>query len=231
MILNQDQVLQFYKMCDAAWVHNGDLSAPHGILSTPDPVSGEDRHTNGYFNSPKVLGYTNICMILAWQLIQKLMIRGVKVHTIDYVVGSSYSAVTLSFAVAYYLNAVHVFAQKDPSDPNGKKMIFKDDLEGGSTLLHIEELMTMAGTLYKVHDAVLKKNPDKGLIFLPVVGTLVHRPEKLPVKYSLSGTPIQTVSLIEQEVWAIKQSKCDLCKAGSEALSPKIHWDKLTGKA
>jgi hypothetical protein len=132
--------------------------------------------------------------------------------------------------VANFLNAVHVFAQKDPKDPKGKKMIFKNDLPEDVRILQVEELITTSGTFKKVRNAVLEKNPNKGLIFLPTIGVIVHRPAELPKTYQVGATSINVVSLIEQAVWAIEQSKCDLCGAGSKALSPKSHWAELTGK-
>ena len=63
--------------------------------------------------------------------------------------------------------------------------------------------------------------------WLPVVGTLVHRPPKLPVDYD----GIEVVPLIETEVWAVEQKDCPLCKIGSPRYRPKGNWKKLTGKA
>jgi len=227
--LSQDQNLDFFKPCDAVWVHSKDPKDPHAKLSIPSP-SGEDRCSNAYFNCPEVTKYPNLCEILAWQLVLKLAEVGINKKNVDYVVGSPYSAITFSYAVAGLLNAVHVFAQKDPSDPKGKKMIFKNDLPEDVRILQVEELITTSGTFKKVRKAVIKKNPGKGLIFLPTIGAIVYRPAELPKTYQIGNTAIDVVSLIEKAVWAIEKSNCELCNAGSEALSPKSHWAELVGK-
>jgi len=93
-------------------------------------------------------------------------------------------------------------------------------------VLQIEELITTSGTFKEVRRAVEDGN-NEPVSWLSVVGTLVHRPSKLPVDYD----GIKIVSLIEKEVWAVEPSECPLCKIGSPRYRPKANWAKLTGKA
>ena len=95
----------------------------------------------------------------------------------------------------------------------------------GAKVLQIEELITTLGTTTNIREAVEKGNLEP-VEFLPIVGTLVHRPPKLPVTYN----GLEVVSLVEKEVWAVDPAECPLCRQGSIRLKPKSHWAELTGK-
>ena len=76
----------------------------------------------------------------------------------------------------------------------------------------------------------VEEGNSKTVNFLPIVGTIIHRPPKLPVKYEIDGTEIKIVSLVEKEVWAVDPKECLLYKAESPRFRPKTHWTELTGK-
>lgn len=217
--LGQTWFLEIFDLCEAGWTHNGDHKKPHAEF-TPGMCS------NGYFDCRKVLKYTNLCDILAHQLVKKLRREaGITKNNIDWVVGSPYSAITFSYEVAKLLEAVHGFPEKDPNNP--KKFIWRDFIiPEGAKVLQIEELITTSNTFYEVRRAINQANPYP-VDFLPIVGSLVHGPPRLPVNYSETIV----ISLIEKKIWAVEPSECPLCKAGSKRLKPKSNWAELTGKA
>jgi orotate phosphoribosyltransferase len=166
-----------------------------------------------------------LCEIFGFQLARKLKEAGIK--KVDWVIGSSYAAITFSHEVAKAFGAIHAFPEKDPSDPDGKKMIWRRmQIPKDAIVLQAEELITTSDTFREVRRAVKQGNYES-VNWLPVVGTLVHRPPKLPVNYD----GIEIVSLIEVEVWAVDQKDCPLCAIGSPRYRPKANWAKLTGKA
>lgn len=214
-ILSMGKILGWFEACDAVWLHDGNPEKPHAELTS-------GKCSNGFFDCLRVLENPNLCEILALQLAWKL--RGI--GRADWVIGSPYAAITFSHEVAKIFEAIHGFCEKDPTDPKGKRMLWRRrTIPAGSTVLQIEELITTAGTMIEVRRAVEEGNSEP-VNFLPVVGALVHRPPELPVDYG----DRKVTALIEKEVWAVDPSECSLCKAGSKRYRPKTHWKELTGK-
>jgi orotate phosphoribosyltransferase len=218
--LTPEEILYWFDLCDAAWVHDGDPSKPHAELTS-------GLCSNGYFDCPRVLQHPNLNEILANQLVRKLSEVSLgKLGRVDWVVGSAYAAITFSYEVARILGAIHGFVEKDPADPAGKRMFWRRvTIPAGSKVLQVEELITTSGTFREVRRAIEEGNGEP-VEFLPLVGCLVHRPPKLPADYG----DRQVIALIEKEVWAVKPEDCSLCKAGSIRYRPKSHWAELTGK-
>lgn len=219
VILTEKEIITLFKIHDAVWVcDRANPQAPHAKLRS-------GKCSNGFFNCMRVLCHPNLCEILAIQLAKKLKEAGIE--KVDWVIGSPYAAITFSHEVAKALGAIHAFTEKDPSDPDKKRMIWRRmQIPKDATALSIEELITTSGTFLEVRRAVNQGN-DKLVNWLPIVGTLVHRPPELPVNYPDIE---QVVSLIETKVWAVEQKDCPLCKDGSPRYEPKTHWAELTGQ-
>jgi len=218
VVMDEKTILDWFDRCDAIWLHDGDPQKPHAELTS-------GMCSNGFFDCLRVLCHPNLCEILAQQLVKRLRQNGIE--SVDWVIGSPYAAITFSYEVAKALGAVHSFVEKDPLDQAGKKMVWRRTVvPEGETVLQIEELITTSGTFKEVRRAVTEGNP-KPVDVLSVVGSLVHRPPKLPADYG----DLRVIPLIEKEVWAVKPEDCPLCKAGSPRLRPKTHWKELTGKA
>jgi orotate phosphoribosyltransferase len=218
--VSEEQILNWFKMFDAAWEHDGNIKSPHAELSS-------GKCSNAFFDCMRVLCYPNISEILAYQLVKRLLSNGLG-EKIDWVVGSSYAAITFSYEVARKLSAKHGFTEKDPDDPK-KQMWRRLTIPKGSVVLQVEELITTSNTFREVRRAIEEGNSEK-VNFLPFIGTIVHRPPKLPISYTINSNPIKVVSLIEKEVWSVEPEKCPLCEAGSPRYRPKTHWKELTGK-
>lgn len=220
-ILTPEEILHWFDLCDAAWIHDGDPRKPHAELSS-------GKCSNGFFDCARVLCYPNLSEILARQLVRQLLRE--KFEAVDYVVGSAYAAITFSYDVARVLreilgfSGIHCLMEKDPVDQ--KKMVWRRiTIPGGARILQIEELITTSGTFKEVRRAIEEGNSET-VEFSSVVGALVHRPPKLPADYD--GRKVS--ALIEKEVWAVDQEDCPLCKDGSIRCRPKTHWAELTGK-
>jgi len=212
-----ETILDWFEKCDAVWLHNGDPAKPHAEL-----VSG--KCSNGYFDCPRVLRYPNICEVLAFQLAKKLRAKGIRP---TWVIGSAYAAITFSHELAKAMRALHGAVEKDSSDPDQKRMLWRRmTIPAGAKVLQGEELITTIGTTREVRRAVTEGNAEP-VEFLPIVGTIIHRPVQLPMIYE----GLEVVSLVERKVWAVEPSECPLCKAGSKRVKPKTHWAELTGKA
>ncbi|MBU2545058.1 hypothetical protein KKC65_01190 [Patescibacteria group bacterium] len=214
-----EQILEWFDWADAGWAHDGNSKNPHAVLTS-------GKCSNGYFNCSKVFSCPNICATLADQLAHRISI-----NETDWVVSSSYAAITFGHEVAKAFGAQFGFTEKDPQNP--KKQIWKRfSIPEGSNVLQVEELITTSGTFKEVRRAITERNPEP-VNFFPIIATLIHRPENLPMSYKIGSKKNETVqieALIEKEVWAVEQKDCPLCEAGSKRLSPKSHWAELTGK-
>jgi len=218
-VLTAEQILQWFDLCDASWVHDGDSNKPHAELTS-------GKCSNGFFDCLRVLKYVNLSDILANQL--ALRIREViGPIQVDWVIGSPMAGITFAHDVARVIGApISAFVEKDLSDPD--KMLWKRlAIPEGKNVLQIEELITTSKTTNAVQAAINESNPNP-VNWLPVIGVLVHRPPKLPVS-EYGGR--QVIPVIEREVWAVSPEDCPLCKAGSVRYRPKTHWRELTGKA
>lgn len=216
-VLTPEEILEWFKLYECGWVHNGSPRSPHAELS------GE-KCSSGYFDCRQLFSKNpRLCDIFAGQLVRKLNGAGL-VGQFNWIIGSAYSAITFSYEVAKILGVSHGFTEKDPND--SKKQVWNGSIPEGSKVLQVEELITTLGTTMKVRQAVAAKN-HPSVEFLPYVGTIIHRPPKLPADYG----DMEIIALVETEIWAVEQEDCPLCKAGSVRYRPKTHWKELTGKA
>jgi len=219
--VSEERILNWFEMFDAAWEHDGNPESPHAELSSR-------KCSNAFFDCMRVLCHPNLNEILAYQLVKNLSSNGLDSKEIDWVVGSDHAAATFSYEVAKVLNAQHDFTEKDPNNP--KKQIWKRlTIPEGSLVLQVEELITTSNTFREVRRAIEEGNSEKAN-FLPIIGTIIHRPPNLPISYTINSNPIKVVSLIEKEVWAVEPENCLLCKMGSPRYRPKTHWKELMGK-
>jgi len=223
-VLTAEEILKWFELYDAVWVYDStDPKAPHVELTS-------GKCSNGFFDCMRVLRNPKLCEILACQLVRKLKEAGIE--KVDWVIGSPYAAITFSYEIAKGFNAIHAFTEKDPKiiptdSPRKKRMLWqKMQIPKDVVVLQAEELITTSSTVKEVRRAVEQGNYEP-VNWLSIVGTLVHRPPKLPVSYD----GIKIVSLVETEVWAVEQKDCPLCEIGSPRYRPRENWKKLTGQA
>ena len=216
------EILKWFEVLDAYWIHSGNPKDPHAELTSGNC-------SNGFFDCLRVLKYLNLSEILANQLERKIRSAdGIGEQKVDWVLASPMAGITYGHDVARALGAkIFMFTEKDPKEK--KKMLWQRmNIPEGETVLQIEELTTTSGTLNAVQAGVDEGNQDP-VNWLPIVGILVHRPPKLPVSHYRDR---KVVALIEKEVWSIdpEKEKCHLCEQGSPKYRPKTHWRELTGK-
>jgi orotate phosphoribosyltransferase len=220
--LHIEEILGIFDQEDAFWVYPGEPrpEVPHAKLTT-------GACSNGFIDCMRVLRYPKIAEILGRQLGR--MLRRMGIDNVDYVIGSPYAAITFAHEVAKELDAIAGFCTKDHSDPKGKKMLWgRLQMPKGSKVLQVEELVTTSFTFREIHRAIEAGNvhPVK---FYEEVGTLVHRPEKLPMEYD--GRIVW--AMVEKAIQKFEPgpNTCPYCAVGSEPLRPKgINWLKLKGK-
>lgn len=221
-VLSEAEILDWFAACDAGWMYQypADSARAHAKLTS-------GKCSDGFFDCQRVLQHPNLAEILGLQLAKKLL-KAIE-EKVEYIIGSPYAAIVFSHEVAKgLLYTSHGFCEKDPADPTGEKFIWRRImLPKGTYILQVEELITTSKTTLKVRRAVREGNSEE-VVFLPIVGALVHRPPQLPVQYEEG---IQVVALVEKKVQAWEPQDCPLCQAGSKPVRPKTHWAELTGQA
>lgn len=221
-LLGPQDILPWFEAEKAFWQYQGEPSfkRPHAQLTS-------GLCSNGFFDCLRVLRYPNITEILGRQLAKKLRLRfEIENIKVDWVVSSPYAGITFGHEAAKALGAIFMMAEKDPTDPNTKKMVWpRMTIPTGANVLQVEELITTSGTLREVRGAVEKGNPEKPINFLPFVGALVYRPPELPIEHSGS----QVIALITKEMQNFKPIDCPYCQVGSPRVQPKFHWRELIG--
>lgn len=217
IIMDEEEILRWFELCDAAWYHSGNPKDPHAELTS-------GCCSNGFFDCLRVLKYVNLSDILAYQLARQIR-DIIGDQQIDWVIGSPMAGITFAHDVARALGApINMFVEKDPNN-SGEMLWNREVIPEGASVLQIEELTTTAKTLDAVQKAVDQGNPYP-VNWIPYIGILVHRPPSFVTCYG--GREV--ISLIEKKVWAVLQDECPLCAAGSERLKPKTHWGELTRK-
>ncbi len=217
--ITQPEINHIFKVCDALWFHSGNPKAPHAELAS-------GKCGNGFVDALRVLRHSNLCEIMADQLIKVLRTspRFQPLIPIDWVIGSDHAGADFSHDVARLLNADHDFTEKGP---NKTQIWNRFVIEPGQVVLQAEELVTTTETLQAVRDGILLGNPHP-VRFAPQVLALVHRSDTS----LFSGLPIVYLVHYDIKTWDPKKGeKCPLCALGSKKVRPKQNWAELTAVA
>lgn len=205
------ELRHIFETCDALWLYSGNPHAPHAELTS-------GKCSNGFVDVLRVLKYSNLCEIMAGQLVRRL--RAYYDGKVDWVIGSDHAGATLSYAVAAQLSAQHDFTEKG----EGKSQVWKRFvIEPNEVVLQVEELITTTGTLQLVREGIRAGNPNP-VTFAPLSLVLVHRSDV----YEFEGAPIVSAAHYDIQTW--EPWSCPLCRRGSERLRPKQNWAKLTSR-
>ena len=215
-----NEVMEWFKVMEAGWVYERASGKAHAILHS-------GMHSDGFFLCKRLLKYGNLRELLAACIVRELCTVAGRLPMIHGVFGSPYSAILLAGDVARMLRVPVYVPEKDPSDPQGKRMIFKPDdpIPEGAVLLQVEELVTTWASGDATKQAIIDGNPHK-VSFCPFVGVLIHRPPALVGRELRDGRTI--VPFIEKQVAAWDPKDCPLCKAKSKPVFPKEQWAELT---
>src|SRR2546428_6071732 len=86
--LTREEFVHIFRTCDALWLHDGNLRHPHAELTS-------GKCSDGFINVLQVLRYTNLCQIMADQLVRRLNAQFK--DPIHWVIGSDHAGATLSY--------------------------------------------------------------------------------------------------------------------------------------
>lgn len=203
-----------YECAGAIWSfdYDGDLQAPHAALT-------KGLCSDTYVNSELVLSDLAVTQRLVGALVAQLR-RLNPILPVDWVVGSSYGAITFSYELARQIGARHGFTKRDPADPT-RHVWTGPPIPGGAFVLQAEELIVTLGTTFAVRRAIEGENPEP-VRFLSDVATLFYRPPRIS-----QNAPLYIRALITDQMRVWSPAECPLCRAGSTRLRPRQHWREL----
>lgn len=218
--LSSDEWIQQYSRRKALWIHDGNPLRPHAILS-------KGGHSSGFFNGELVLQDPRLMDHATYNLVASFNGHGLKVGSINRVIGPAMGAITLAHDVARHAAlrsgnmCLRGYVQKGIDAEKKDFMFFeRTEIEEREQVLLAEDTITSGGSVLLAAEAVRKA----GGILLPYIACLVNRSGLEEV----GGFKI--ISLISHHMPVWQPGSCLLCDAGSEAL-PNVkkleNWARL----
>lgn len=200
--------MEQFRQRGALWLHNRDSARPHAILAS-------GMHSDGYVNCTKLVQSPQFLHLATGDRGFGALLRHISPH---WVIGCPMGAITLAHVLADKLTARAGFTEKD-----GESMkLSRFEIEAAATVLVVEDVVTTGESTLKTIAAIKSAQPSAEV--LPMVFCLVNRSgsDRLP------GTSTIIHGLLTLSISTWKPEECPLCKSGSQALKPKLHWAELT---
>lgn len=217
-LISREEFIHLFKLFGAFWQFPGEPSPAyrHAITKAGD-------HTDGFINCLEVLKESNLCTIMADQAVRRLKIY--YPDKIDWVISAAYAGIDFGHEIARLLNARHAFVEKD--DKGAPTLWKRLVIPRGEIVLVVNELMTTAaGSTWETKKAVMKSNEAQPVEFVPYAVLMVNRSKA--DEALVDGTPIVSVARFQMDTYKPNPEGCPYCKAGSQALKPKVegNWAK-----
>ena len=215
--------IKAYEQKDGLWIHDGNPLRPHALLTSGN-------HSNGFFNSRKIIPDDELLQEAALNLVERLThyVDHPGLRSIGMVVGPQTGATRLAELMAESLT-IEIGKKVGHSSPakfevGGMKtmLVPLEDMTllRGATVLLCEDVVSTGGSIMLTEQAVR----DAGGNPLPFVCTLVNRSGERFVN------GILVVALINKALPMWAPEECPLCPLGSEAIPAKdpVNWARLT---
>jgi len=221
--LSPDDVTAIIQATNSLWLYPGEFRAevPHAKLTAGDC-------STGFVNLRIVMSMTNLCDVLAAQLVA--LLRSCYKGSVDCVIGSDTASLNLAYAVGRLFGArvypMHKVTVKECGEEVEKQKYTGPKMPAGTKVLRVEELMTTAKTFRLVTAGFQEANPETEFIpFLPLV---VDR--RTVREAAVDG--VQILPMVRYEIKSWKDD-CPLCALGSKAIRPHTPkgWAELTTAA
>lgn len=192
------------------WQHDWDRNKPHALRTS-------GLHADTFNNWTKLVENPRLLSeVVTWIMenIQEELER----EKPDWVLGPAFWAVTIGHELARQINTKFAFTEPKET-PEWKMQVLKRfDIKPWDTVLVVEDAVSTWWSMLKSIN-VLEKLWAK---VLPYVVTIVN----WSWNDNLWERKIYSLYSYKPKTW--EKENCELCKFGSEALRPKVNWDKFT---
>lgn len=214
MLRTEDEWIRRYSENGALWIHDGNALRPHALLTAGN-------HSNGFFNSERVMEEPLLLEEACVDLVHKLGLAGADLGTVDRVVGPAMGAITLAHDLARSIGrrgrpCLRAYTEKLEQ---GGMAFSRTKINKGERILCAEDVVTTGSSIGLTAGAAI----GNGGVVLPYVAVLVNRSGLKEV----DGR--QIIALIDRAMPMWEPEECELCAKGSEAIRPKIkgNWERL----
>ena len=220
-LITVDEVFYIAKTLDAFWEY--DYKAAEAGRAGKHALLKSGLHSDGFFISRIMLGYSNIRKIMAYQLAQR--IRELPITILDGIGGIPDGATELGEEVAQILEIRIIKMVKEDG-----KISLVDKIEDGSEVMLIEDFCTRGTGFQETVRDVISKHP--GVLVVPYEPVIINRGGLKEVVVEGIGA-FKIVSIAEKRIddWDPKVY-CKLCKDfGSVPIKPKAtdgNWKDIT---
>lgn len=201
------------KLVGGYWAYLGEPrpNAPHMELQS-------GLHGIHYINCSLVLAETNICEILADQMVEYCI--GEDIGEVQWVVTAALAGVPLGCEIARQIGARAGFVEKGK---DGELTKWRFQIPADERVLLVNELITTPdGSIFKTKQTVAKENPEQ-VKFLPFAALMVDR-----CFWSMLGDGTEIHSIFKfQDLPTFAPADCPYCKAGSLLIRGKASFRQL----
>jgi len=205
--MNQTEWIKKFEEQDCYWFHSGNPKKPHAELTS-------GKHSNGFFNSSKIIENPVICEQVCQALIDELDLEA---PFPGKVFGVALGAIELSYEFGRQLSCLRGYTE--PSIIDGIKFMMpkRFSIIEGDIFLPIEDVLTTGESIRNMIYTI----EGMGGVITDKIAVILNRSGRS----KFAGKKI--VALINQfmEIWS--PSDCPLCNQGSIALRPKANWKAL----
>lgn len=207
---DQNYWIEEYKKRGGFWKHSGNPSQPHALYTS-------GTHGDTYTNCTKFVEEPAFLKSAVTELLTR--IESKLNPKPDIVIGSAMGAIVVAYEFASQLGCNFAYTEKT-EDTKDKELLFKRfDITPGATVLVVEDMVNKGTTTQKTLDTLSKLE----VTVLPVVPVfMTYQPENNRMIGDCG-----VVALASADANVYQPDDCPLCKAGSEALRPKQHWNEL----
>lgn len=220
-MLGKSWWVKAYQKNEAYWLHDGNPKRPHALLTS-------GLHSNGFFNSQKIIPIDELMRAAAKDFHQLVIRAGVDLDEVDFVVGPQTGATRLAEVICddirKFTGGSCLWASPAKSEKDGAKSMVFEPLDlarlDETKVLLCEDVLTTGGSVELAAKAVEAAGGE----LLPYVLVLVNRSGLQEV----GGREV--IALIDEPMPMWTPEECPLCAQGSEAVRPKENWALLNAE-
>ena len=220
----EDQWIDAYRQKDGLWIHDGKPERPHALLTS-------GKHSNGFFDSRKIIVDEWLMLEAAHDLLMLLAARTGQLPEFDVVIGPQTGATKLAELMCEFVNELRGLAARITDSRIGDKVCLfmspaKHEVDGiksmvftpeevallpGKKVLLCEDVISTGGSIDLTAEAVVVAGGEP----LSYLCTLVNRSGQKRISNK------KIIALINRDMPMWETDECPHCLQGSEAIRPK----------
>jgi orotate phosphoribosyltransferase len=204
--------LKFRKL-GAFWVHSGNMTEPHALLTG-------GKHSSGLFNGNKVIQYPSLLKIVCSDLLEKAGVKNANIRTLPFssVFGIASGSSDMSLEIGRQLGVRSGFVSKAVGEKGKKKMILgRFSVKKNEIVLLVDDVFTTGGSL----ELAISALESAGAVVFNTILVITNRSSNSTQIMESGEKQRNIISLVESPMPIWTENECPLCKQGSKAIRLK----------